>query len=205
MYRRVRAALIVSAGLLFSDASPFPTIGDQERGLETVPLWNFRIQASDLHALSQDPFGGSCILFPRGQSMRRTVELVCHAALTDGFHRELCLNATARALAERGHLALVTPAAVLREAPDTAWDYVTLATFRVNLSYYGVLWAGGHGGVKKPSAWDSASLCSKERRLEAAIQLSVLGGWMGGWVSGRLQARVRVCVCLYKRAIGLPC
>ncbi len=141
MYRRVRAALIVSAGILFSDASPaspVPTIGD-ERGLETVPLWNFRIPASDLHALPQDPFGGSCILFPRGQSMRRTVELVCHAALTDGFHRELCLNATARALAERGHLALVTTTAVLREAPDTAWDYVTLATFRVNLSYYGVL------------------------------------------------------------------
>jgi hypothetical protein len=117
--------------------------------------------------------------------MRRTVELVCHAALTDGFHRELCLNATACPSSRR-----TWPSSVghdyggatrgtghcmgLRHAGDIPSESFVL---RCALS-------GWARRGRKPSAWDSASLCSRKGDSKLRYNCRFWGGWMGGSVGG---------------------
>jgi hypothetical protein len=105
--------------------------------LDFVPMWAHRIRASDLHSLSIDPFGGGCLVLPRGTPVGDTLGRFCQAVFSMEANQADCVQHVARTIHWDGLLGEVVGFSL--DIPDgLAWDYVLRVSIEIRFSFRGI-------------------------------------------------------------------
>ena len=105
--------------------------------VDFVPMWTHRIRAADLHSLSDDPFGGGCLVFPRGKPVGDTLSLLCKSVFSQEANQAECVQHLARTIVWADLLGGV-PGFSLDLPADVVWDYVLRVSIEIRFDFRGI-------------------------------------------------------------------
>jgi hypothetical protein len=100
-------------------------------------MWTQRIRPSDLHSLSSDPFGGGCLVLPRGMPIQDTLGRFCQAIFSQKANQADCVQHVAWTIHWDGLLGKVLGFSL--DIPDgIAWDYALQVSMEIPFRFRGI-------------------------------------------------------------------